>query len=204
MAANQNSLQFGLLGPSCVHLCVDMQRMFAEDTAWKTAWMIRVLPKVRELAAAYPDRCIFTRFVPAAHPGQGRGAWRRYYERWASMTIERLGREMVGLIPELMAFVPPAQILDKRAYSPWFETDLHRRLQARSVDALVVSGGETDVCVLSAVLGAIDRGYRVVVATDALCSSSDETHDAMLTVYESRYNQQIEAVATDVILRSWT
>jgi hypothetical protein len=35
-----------------------------------------------------------------------------------------------------------------------------------------VGGVGTDVCVLAAVLGAVDRGYRVVVPTDALCSSS--------------------------------
>ena len=42
-----------------------------------------------------------------------------------------------------------------------------------SVDTLVISGSETDVCVLSTVLGAVDRGYRVVIAIDALCSSSN-------------------------------
>ena len=66
-----------------------------------------------------------------------------------------------------------------------------------------MSGGETDVCVLSTVLGAVDRGCRVIVATDALCSSSDETHEALLTVYETRYRQKVEAVATNVILKNW-
>ena len=32
---------------------------------------------------------MFTRFIPARRPGEGEGIWRRYYERWASMTIER-------------------------------------------------------------------------------------------------------------------
>jgi nicotinamidase-related amidase len=34
-------------------------------------------------------------------------------------------------------------------------------------DAIVITGAETDVCVLAAVLGAVDFGYRVVVAEDA-------------------------------------
>jgi nicotinamidase-related amidase len=33
---------------------------------------------------------------------------------------------------------------------------------ARDIDTLVIIGGETDECVLAAVLGAIDFGYRVV------------------------------------------
>ena len=47
------------------------------------------------------------------------------------MTLERLGRDMVELVPELACFVPPAEVIDKRVYSPWFDTDLHERLQSR-------------------------------------------------------------------------
>jgi len=204
MASNGNNLRYGPLGESAVHLCVDMQRMFAEATEWQTPWMPRILPMVDALVAAHPDRCIFTRFVPAERPGEGEGAWQRYYLRWSSMTVVQLGREMIDLVPDLAVHVPPARILDKRTYSPWFETDLHSSLRGGGIDTIIVSGGETDVCVLSTVLGAIDRGYRVVVATDALCSSSDQTHDAMLMVYESRFDQQVEAVTTDVIVQGWT
>ena len=202
MASKRNELCYGVLGATCVHLCVDMQRLFAKETEWKTPWMDRVLPRVCQLVAAHPDRTIFTRFIPAEHPGERAGTWRRYYEHWSAMTIEKLGREMIGLVPELATFVPPAMVVDKRVYSPWYDNDLHTQLQGRSVNTLVVSGGETDVCVLSTVLGAVD--YRVIIATDALCSSSDETHDALLTVYENRYSQQVEAVSIDVILKNWT
>jgi nicotinamidase-related amidase len=99
--------------------------------------------------------------------------------------------------------VPPAEVVDKRVYSPWVEPGLHDRLRARGVDTLVITGAETDVCVLAAVLGAVDRGYRVVVPTDALCSSSDRTHDALLTLYRERYGQQVETVPSEEILRSW-
>ncbi|GLS68996.1 hypothetical protein GCM10007890_10080 [Methylobacterium tardum] len=177
--------------------------MFAEHTDWCTPWMPRVLPKVRSIVAAHPRQTVFTRFIPADKAGDGEGTWRRYYERWASMTIEQLGRDQIDLVPELAPFVPPAEIVDKHVYSPWLETDLHRRLQARGADTLVVTGGETDVCVLGTVLGAVDLGYRVIIVTDGLCSSSDEAHDAMLTLYHGRYGQQVETVTTDTLLRSW-
>lgn len=32
------------------HLCVDMQRMFAEDTPWHVSWMERVSPQIEEVA----------------------------------------------------------------------------------------------------------------------------------------------------------
>ncbi len=197
------SLAQGPLGPGTVHVCVDMQRMFAEHTDWYTPWMLRVLPTVRRLAEHRPERTVFTRFIPADRPGEGVGAWRRYYEHWASMTVERLGRDMLDLLPELAALVPPAQVVNKCVYSPWFDPDLQRALAEMSADTLVVTGGETDVCVLSTVLGAVDHGFRVVLATDGLCSSADETHDASLRLYESRFGQQVETAEADSILRAW-
>jgi nicotinamidase-related amidase len=180
-----------------------MQRLFADETDWHTPWMDRVLPNVARIVAAHPAQTIFTRFVPADEPGQGRGTWLRYYENWESMTISRLGREMVELVPELKRFVPPARVIDKKVYSPWLEGNLDNLLRDTPVDTFIVSGGETDVCVLATVLGAVDRGYRVVVATDALCSSTDETHDAMMTLYHNRYGQQVETVTTDIVLENW-
>jgi nicotinamidase-related amidase len=198
-----NHLRFGPLGASCAHLCVDMQRMFCENTDWRTPWMARVLPKVVELAAIHPDRTVFTRFIPVQREGEGDGTWRRYYCRWSAMTLQRVGTEMIELVPALARFVPPAAVVDKRVYSPWFAPDLEAVLRQRAIDALVISGSETDVCVLSTVLGAVDRGYRVVLAADAVCSSSDETHDALLTLYEKRYGEQVETVTSEVIKANW-
>lgn len=199
----KDGLQNGPLTASCAHLCIDMQSLFAAETDWHTPWMNRVLPVVERLVEAWPERTLFTRFIPARHPGEGHGTWRRYWERWSSMTLEALPPEAVELLPSLARFTPPAEVVDKRVYSPWVDSDLHQRLQARGIDTLVVSGAETDVCVLAGVLGAVDRGYRVVVAKDAICSSSDHTHDALLALYHERYGQQVEAATAAEILGSW-
>ena len=68
---------------------------------------------------------------------------------------------------------------------------------------LVITGSETDVCVLAAVLDAVDRGYRVVVAVDALCSVSDEAHDSLLALFGKRFGQQIEVAGSKEILAAW-
>jgi nicotinamidase-related amidase len=201
--SDNDDLRFGPLTETCIHLCVDMQRLFAEETEWHTPWMDRVRPKVRAISEAHPAATVFTRFIPARHPGEGRGTWKRYYERWASMTLERLHPELVGLLPELSALVPPASVFNKRVYSPWWEGDLDGLLRSRGTDTLLITGGETDVCVLTTVLGAVDRGYRIVVVTDALCSSSDEAHDAMMTLYHMRYGQQVETIDTEMVLACW-
>ena len=71
------------------------------------------------------------------------------------------------------------------------------------MDTVLISGGETDVCILATVLAAIDRGYRVVLAEDALCSSSDESHDAMIGLFTRRFDIQIEVAPSSVILGCW-
>jgi nicotinamidase-related amidase len=111
---------------------------------------------------------------------------------------------LVELVADLQLLVPPAEVFDKRAYSPWLDSRLDTLLHSRRCHTLVVSGGETDVCVLASVLGAIDRGYRVIVVADALCSSTDKTHDAAMSVYAERYSEQVEIVDTDRLLACWT
>ncbi|MBV8697838.1 MAG: cysteine hydrolase [Bradyrhizobium sp.] len=201
--SKEDVLRYGAPGEHALHLCVDMQRMFAEGTEWKMPWLERVLPNIIDITSAHSERTLFTRFIPAQKPGQGVGMWRHYYERWSAMTIDELGADMIGLVPELARFVPPARIFNKHAYSPWTGTDLHRQLRGAGVDTIIITGGETDVCVLATVLGAVDWGFRVILVTDALCSSADQTHDAMMNVYMNRFGEQVETVSTDTLLGSW-
>lgn len=196
-------LRHGPLGERAVHLCVDMQRLFHEDTDWHTPWMDRVLPCVERIAEAHAERTVFTRFMPPRRPEDARGMWRPYYERWENVTLERLGAERADLIASLARLVPPATVVDKSVYSPWLEPDLDRLLAEWRVDTLAITGGETDVCVLATVIGAVDRGYRVIVVTDGLCSSKDDTHDAVVTLYLERFGLQVEAVTSDELLLNW-
>ena len=106
-------------------------------------------------------------------------------------------------MPPLAKLVPPATVVDKTRYSAFAEPALHHHLQERKADGLVITGSETDVCVLATVLGAVDLGYAVALVTDGVCSSSDEGHDALLKVYRGRYSQQIDTASAEEILRQW-
>jgi nicotinamidase-related amidase len=66
-----------------------------------------------------------------------------------------------------------------------------------------MSGAETDVCVLSTVLDAVNIGFRVVIVEDALCSSSDAGHDALMTMYRLRFNEQIDLVKAEQLADVW-
>jgi nicotinamidase-related amidase len=196
-------LEGGPLTEHSVHLCVDMQRLFSSDGPWPTPWMERVLPIVTRIAERFPERTVFTRFITPETPEHATGMWRRYYERWRQTTREHLDPRLLELMPPLARLVPPARVFDKPVYSAFAGHRLHEHLQERSADALVITGSETDVCVLATVLGAVDHGYRVIIVTDAVCSSSDDGHDMLLKLYAERYSQQIETADSATILSLW-
>ena len=194
---------FGPLTESTLHLCIDMQRLFSKDGPWRTPWMERVLPVVARIAERHPLQTVFTRFIPPVMPEQVPGMWRQYFERWRDVTRERIDPDLLRLMPPLQALVPPAQVIDKPAYSAFSNPALLRHLRARKVDGLIVTGTETDVCVLATVLDAIDHGYRVTVVTDAICSSSDACHEALLTLYRERFSIQLGLAESAEILEAW-
>ena len=196
-------LVHGPLGENCLHVCVDMQAIFLPGSPWGNPWMERILPEVEELAGRFSSRTLFTRFLPAQDVESAPGAWKRYYRKWESLTRARIDPKLLELVPALARFVPPAVLLDKSVYSPWTEGKFDAFLGRMDIDTLVISGGETDICVLATVLGAIDRGYRVVIAADAVCGSADQTHDAAMTLYRSRFSEQIETAGTEEILAEW-
>ncbi|MFV3130905.1 cysteine hydrolase [Niveispirillum sp. KHB5.9] len=196
-------LSFGPLPRRTVHLCIDMQHLFAEDTPWHTPWISRILPRVGELSRAKAAQTIFTRFVPPHSAADAPGAWQRYYERWDEMTTQRLDTDLLELLPPLAALVPPARIYDKRTYSPFADGTLASWLQGQGVEALVISGAETDVCVLATVLASVDLGFRTIIAADAICGSADETHDALVRFYHTRLSEQVEITSVEAILEGW-
>jgi nicotinamidase-related amidase len=189
---------------AAVHLAIDVQRLFAEpESPWCVPWMGRVLPQVLELARRRPERTVFTRFIPPREPEDMPGAWRDYYKHWQAMTQQNLDERLLELAPPLQALVPPAHLCDKAVYSAFGNPRLAPWLKAEGADTLIVSGGETDVCVLASVMSAVDLGFRIVLATDALCSASDRTHEALLLLYRERFSQQIATATTEEVLQAW-
>lgn len=186
-----------------VHLCLDMQRLFSAEGLWPAPWMERVLPVVAALSSRHPARTVFTRFIPPARAEQMPGMWQRYYIRWRAATRECLDPRLLELMPPLAALCPPATIINKTRYSAFAEPHLLAHLNERRADTLIISGSETDVCVLATVLSAVDLGYRVIIARDAVCSSSDEGHDMLMRLYHTRYTEQIETADSETILSRW-
>jgi nicotinamidase-related amidase len=185
------------------HICIDMQRVFSPDGPWSTPWLPKVLPQCVALVRHRPNATIFTRFVTPDTAEAAEGAWRDFYRRWPETTRAEIDPALLELVPELVHFAPPAPVFDKPVYSAFAGRRLVAHLREREIDTVILSGAETDVCVLSSALGAVDHGFHVVVAVDAVCSFSDEGHDALLKLFEQRFSQQIITLDTAQILEEW-
>ncbi len=196
------SLESEITGQS-VHLCVDMQRLFGPGSPWAAPWIERILPTVLRLVNHSASRTVFTRFIPARSAEEARGRWTRFYRKWESVTLDRLNPELLDLLPSLDRFSPPAEKFDRTTYSAFADGRLHKWLRERDVTTLIVSGAETDVCVLATVLAGVDLGYRTIIVRNALASSADETHDALLALYSRRYDIQIELADVDEMIAAW-
>lgn len=200
----QDGLRFGALGAETAHLCINMQNLvFRPESPWRADWAERVLPAILRLVEHAPDSTIFTRFIPPVSAEEMPGTWQRYYQHWEDLTRARIDPQLLDLTAPLQAFVPPAVVLDKPVYSSFSGRRLRELLAERRISTLVISGAETDVCVLATALGAVDLGFRVVLAVDAICSSSDATHDALVEFYRSRLSIQVELAAAEEIVTSW-
>jgi nicotinamidase-related amidase len=75
-------------------------------------------------------------------------------------------------------------------------------LRRRNADCVVIARAEADVCVLAAVPGAVDHGYRIVLPVSAMCSPSDRTDDARAMLCRERFNQEIETTDTGTVVEN--
>ena len=192
------------LSHNTLHVVIDMQRLFAEETPWFTPALAGIVPNVQRLAEARPERAVFARFIVAQRPEEAKGRWQAYYERWKTVTLGELDPGMLDLVAPLAAFAQPGSIVDKETFSIFGAPGFIDRLDSEDVDTLVFTGVETDVCVYASALDAVDLGYRVVLASDALASGDMMAHEMVLTRLAPRFSEQIEILTTEAILGLWT
>jgi nicotinamidase-related amidase len=71
-------------------------------------------------------------------------------------------------------------VVRKQRVGAFSTTDLDDQLKARGIDTLVLAGISTSGVVLSTVLDAFDRDYRVIVLSDACADPDAEMHSFLL------------------------
>jgi len=80
-------------------------------------------------------------------------------------------------VPEILGAAPGIAPLDKVTFGCFGDEGFSRRLKGLAGRTqLVVAGIEAHICVAQTVLGALEQGYTVHVASDATGSRSEENH----------------------------
>jgi nicotinamidase-related amidase len=196
-------LRFGAIGKRAAHAAIDMQRLFAEDTEWSSPVIHEIAPNVSRISAHAPHLTLFTRFLTPQRAEDAQGQWQIYYRHWNSVLSNNIGADLFDLIEPLRRFTPPARIIDKYVHSAFEAPSFQTALDELEADTIIFTGVETDVCVLATALTAIDRGYRTILISDAIASSSPGGHRASLDGVYPRFDQQVELIDTDTLLKAW-
>ncbi|MCH7578476.1 MAG: cysteine hydrolase [Chloroflexi bacterium] len=89
------------------------------------------------------------------------------------------GSEEPEVIPELQEFAD--EVIPKRRYSAFFETNLDERLKELRPDKIIVVGDCTNICVLYTVADARNRDYAVEVPAECVTTFDPEAHKFALS-----------------------
>lgn len=81
-----------------------------------------------------------------------------------------------------MTVMPEDLIVQKRRFSAFIQgsSDLHKILQERGIDTLIVTGTLTNVCCESTARDAMMLNYRILMVADANATITEEAHRAAL------------------------
>jgi nicotinamidase-related amidase len=89
------------------------------------------------------------------------------------------------IIPEVLAAAPATAPLDKVSFGCFGDPSFLDRLKGLDGrDQLLVTGIECHICVAQTVLGALDQGYQVHLASDAVGSRTEENYKTGLARME--------------------
>jgi nicotinamidase-related amidase len=196
-------------------LVVDMQRGFLDPgEALEVPPAREIVPAIRALLEAFRAQRLpvaFTEFtyspavpllVGALHPehqpapaGATRG-----FGRPSSNCLEgtESARTIAALAPR-----PDEPVIRKRWYDGFAGTELDGALRARGVTSLVVTGTMTDICVLSTVVGAFNREYRITVVEDGVATLWPEIQRATLDIVGRAFGRVVSSKHVLDTLGGW-
>jgi nicotinamidase-related amidase len=119
------------------------------------------------------------------------------------VTLERPLARKGGVPPEIKRDLGPlASIFDKDFFDLTKESRIRKHLSGLKKKQIIISGCETDVCILQSCLGLLNLGYEVYVVEDLIFSSSRHVESALarmkaegavLLTYKALYYELTEA-----------
>lgn len=170
---------------------IDPQNIFAApDSAWGSPFFGAVMPQIQELAAAFGERVLVTRWLPTADRST---SWGEYFAAWP-FADQPDTDPLFDLVPTAAALSTHPTV-DAPTFGKWAALEEIVGAGGR----VVLTGVSTDCCVISTALAAADAGARVTVVTDACAGSDAANHTAAVHVM-GLYPPQITLSTTAELL----
>lgn len=200
-----------LLPERCALVVVDVQNDFCHpegafslvghDTSTARA-VLEPIERLRDQAHTVEVPVILVRV--AHSPWTNDPAWR---DRFLGLPEDRRPQGPVAAEgtwgAEFYGFEPDARdlVITKHRYSAFSHTPLPLVLRAVGASTLVITGVQTEVCVLSTARDALDHGILPVVVSDAVATTDPAAHDAALQSVRVRMGP---VVGTEDIIEEWS
>lgn len=109
--------------------------------------------------------------------------WKMLAERFEVKEYNHFvkGSEDAAIIPPLKPR-PGEELIIKNRWDAFFNTNLHKMLQEKNINNLIIVGAATDVCVLETCSSAFALNYNCIVPTETTASFSPERKELGLEV----------------------
>lgn len=150
-------------------LVIDMQEYFRAIATPILSNVVQLIDQCR----AHRIPVIFTQHAHQ-NPSEDGGMLETW---WGELIIE--GTPAAQILPEVLPQVGE-KIFHKKRYSAFFNTDLHRHLQAHAIGQLIIAGVMTNLCCETTARDAFMHDYEVYFLSDGTATSHPQYHQATL------------------------
>ncbi|MCJ7842648.1 cysteine hydrolase [Lederbergia sp. NSJ-179] len=109
------------------------------------------------------------------------------------------GRELYGSLQKWYERNKQAEnvyYMDKTRYSAFAGTDLEIKLRERGIEEVHIVGVCTDICVLHTAIDAYNKGFSIVIYSDAVASFNEAGHEWALTHFTNTLGAKVTVVTS--------
>jgi nicotinamidase-related amidase len=155
-----------------------------------------VLPKIQELLYCFRSLSlpvIFCVFGSHAEDGSDLPCWLKDFDKLGLQLLGRRPNPVVNgsswQVEDAIAPAPGELIINKTSSGALSSTNLDQTLHNMGITSLALCGLTTAVCVGLTARQTADRGFRVVMVSDACTELSQKMHDAALLSFSHVFGQ---------------